>query len=65
MARSGGYVVLATYPSSSSNTVHEVRRGGREPARRLEIGGLRSHGTEGGAVLDPDGHARLPGRESF
>ena len=28
MARSGGYVVLATYPSSSSNTVHEVRRGG-------------------------------------
>lgn len=28
MARSGGYVVLATYPSSSSDQIYEVRRGG-------------------------------------
>src|SRR3990167_3467131 len=28
MARSGGYVVLNTYPSSSSDALYEVRRGG-------------------------------------
>lgn len=28
MARTGGYVVLATYPSSSSDSIYEVRRGG-------------------------------------
>lgn len=28
MARSGGYVVLCTYPSSSSSAIYEVRRGG-------------------------------------